>query len=112
MIINSAASGINAAFEGIRTVSNNTANINTDGYKAKQAKFREDKEGGVIADQETINTAGAQYIDQEGNTHEMSNVKFEKEATNMMQYQAMSKLNIATLKTQDEMLGTLLDTFA
>lgn len=112
MISNIAQSGINASFEGFRKVSQNVANINTDGYKAKVANFEEDKQQGVIAKYSEDKSIGASYIDEQGELKERSNVRYEQETTDMMRYQAMNKMNIKVLQTQDEMLGTILDAFA
>lgn len=112
MISNIAQSGINAAFEGIKASSSNVANINTDAYKAKKVNLEEDQQQGVVTRISENKTAGASYVDESGALKERSNVRYEKEATDMMNYQAMSKMNISVLQTQNEMLGTLLDAFA
>lgn len=112
MISNIAQSGINASLEGFRKVSQNVANINTDGYKAKVANFEEDKQQGVVAKFSVDKSTGASYVNQTGEFIEQSNVRFEQEATDMMRYQAMTKMNVKVLQTQDEMLGTILDAFA
>lgn len=112
MISNIAQSGINASFEGFRKVSQNVANINTDAYKAKVVNFEEDQQNGVVSKYGEDQTAGASYVNEQGELKERSNVRYENEATDMMRYQAMNKMNIKVLQAQDEMLGTILDAFA
>ena len=42
----------------------------------------------------------------------LQNVQYEKEAAVLIENQALAGINLAVIKTQDDMLGTLLDTFA
>lgn len=109
MFINTPVSGINAAFAGVDAVAHNTANINTDEYKAVRTEFVEDKVHGVNTVYSRNDSAGPQYFDPHGDLREMSNVQFESEAVSLMYYQAMSSMGITLLRVNDEMTGTLVD---
>ena len=94
-------SGLNVSTQSIALSSNNVANANTDGYKAKTLQQQDLQQGGVRA-------AGIQES-QEPSEQGRSNVDFTTEAVNLdtkgLSYQADLKF----LQVQQSLLGTALD---
>lgn len=94
-------SGLNAASLGMGVTANNVANANSDGYKAKRLDLEESREGGVqesrLAESQEPTVPGG------------SNVDYATEMTNMMTQSGSYAANLQVMKTQDEMLGQLMD---
>ena len=110
--INNSLSGLSAFTKKMRVISNNIANVNTDGYKKRRASFSEGTSGGVEVDVTRIDTPGPPNLyakDHPTLEKEMSNVDLTEEIPQMMVTQRGYEANLKTLKNQDEMLGVLLD---
>ena len=112
-------SGVYSALTGLygfqkkaESSANNTANINTDGYKKTRVTLEDTKPQGVKPNVERIETPGPLVYEQtsEGKTLvEKSNVDLSYEIPNMMLSRRFYQANIKTIQIQDEMLGSLLD---
>lgn len=101
-------SGIRAAFKMLDISANNTANINTDGYKKDKAVFKETLGGGVKAEAQKTTGPGPFY--QSGSKlAEASNTDYAEESVNRILSKMMLSANIAVLRTTDEMEKTAVD---
>lgn len=110
--INSSLSGLSAFTKKMRVISNNVANVNTDGYKKRRVSFSEAANGGVEVAVNRIDTPGPPNLDAKDYPmleKEMSNVDLTEEIPQMMLTQRGYEANLKTLKIQDEMVGALLD---
>jgi flagellar basal-body rod protein FlgC len=90
----------------------NVANVNTDGYKKNRALLKEGPNQSVGVDIQKMDTPGAVYERYEGHESvekETSNVDLAEEFTGMMTTQHAYSANLKVVKTQDEILGSLLD---
>jgi flagellar basal-body rod protein FlgC len=110
--IYSALSGLTAFSTQIDVTAHNVANVNTNGFKKSRTELVAVETGGVLpviqknqsADPFILNNTGygpAQL--------ELSNVDLGEEAVNQILAQRGFEANISTLKTVDDMLGTILD---
>ncbi len=91
---------------------NNIANVNTDGFKKSRATLKEGKYGGVETQIQEINTPGSirlETIDGELTEIESSNVDLAEELTETIITKTGHESNLKTLKTVDDMIGSLLD---
>lgn len=77
----------------------NVANANTDGYIPRNTTISETSNGSTKAD----TTLAASN----GNT--MSQTDLTKEITDQISIEKVSEANVQAIRTQDEMLGSLLD---
>ncbi len=91
---------------------NNTANADTAGYKKDKVSLNEGKGVGVVAKVEKSNESGPKIKDSYGNVVEASNVDYVEEAATQIEAKNMAALNVAVLKTEDEMQKNLIDVFA
>ena len=110
--INSSLSGLSAFTKKTRVISNNIANVNTDGFKKSRATFNEGANGGVDVVVTRIDTPGPPNPDVKDYPNlepELSNVDLTEEIPQMMLTQRGYGANLKTLKIQDEMIGALLD---
>jgi flagellar hook protein FlgE len=99
--VSAAVSGINVSAQSVALSSNNVANVNTEGYRAKTLQQQDLEQGGVRA-------TGIQE-NPEPTTPGGSNVDLANEAVNLdikgLSYQADLKF----LQVQQNMLGAALD---
>lgn len=91
-----ASSGLQAAQLRLDASANNVANMNTANYRRE-----------VVAQQEAADSAGVRARVQR--EQEADGVALEKEAVEQMSATYAFKANLQTIKTQDEMIGSLLD---
>lgn len=110
--ISSALSGIVAAMTMLDVSANNTANISTDGFKADVASMSEGDLGGVVVNLSKSTNPGYYYPDAAGALVEASNVDAAREAVNQIISKHMLAMNIASLKTANEMNKSVLDILA
>ncbi len=108
----SSLSGMRAAFQMLDVSANNTANINTDGFKRQRLNLSEAASGGVTTAVETTTDPGAPYLSWDGTVVEGSNVDIAEEAVNQIIARRYLSANIAALKTADEMYESILDIIA
>jgi flagellar basal-body rod protein FlgC len=93
---------------------NNVANADTEGYKKRRAVLQEGSNNDVQVDIEQVNTPGpavAEEKDGQITEKEMSNVDLAEELTQTILNQRGLEVNLTTLKTQDEMIGSVIDMF-
>ena len=109
-------SGLSASVSGlwvfVRKLENaarNIANSNTDGYKSKRASIVEDEAGLPTINTTVEDTPGTLFQEADGVVHETSNVELSKEMTDLMIAKRGYQANLKSIKTQDEMLDSLLD---
>jgi flagellar hook protein FlgE len=99
--ISASLSGIATAGQGLAVAANNVANLNTAGFQAKRLNQESLAQGGVratgLSSDTTPTTPGG------------SNVDLAAEAITTKTDGASYKANLAVLKVQDELMGTLLD---
>lgn len=112
--INAALSGLVAFQKKAEVAANNTANIESDGFKKDQVTLSEGVRpgGGVTASVEKVNSPGPQVYEQTANGMELvekSNVDPGEELPNMMLTRRYFQANVKAIQIQDEMLGSLLD---
>jgi flagellar basal-body rod protein FlgC len=108
----SAVAGIRAFQTKLNTTSNNVANVNSDEFKKSRTEMTETAPQGVRAETRVVDTPGPQVVRETGNgvdTVELSNVNLAEEMTDMITAGHGVKANVASIRTQDEMIGTLLD---
>jgi flagellar hook protein FlgE len=112
--LNNALSAINAFDKKMSVISNNVANVETDGFKKSRADLKEGDAGGVAVDISAVNTPGP-AVTVEGNggitEQELSNVDLTEEIPRTMITGIGYEANLKMMKTADEMIGTLLNTF-
>jgi flagellar basal-body rod protein FlgC len=111
--IHTALSGLTAFAKQLDVVSHNVANVNTDGFKKSRTEFVEVETGGVLPVVQKDDSAGPAVLKDtsHGPTQvELSNVDLGEEAVNQIIAQRGFEANLRTLKTADDMLGSILDT--
>ena len=90
------SSGLQAAQLRLDASANNVANMNTPGYRRE-----------VVAQEEVAESAGVHATVQR--EQDAKGVALEQEAVEQMSATYAFKANLQTIKTQDEMMGSLLD---
>ena len=100
MNINTSVSGIRNAFLRQDVSANNVSNINTKNYQAKEVVNHSKKTGGV---QGVVENTKA------NSNNKTNNVSLVKETVNQMNNVNQEKANINVLKSQNEMIGSLID---
>lgn len=111
--IHTALSGVTAFVKQIEVVAQNVANANTDGFKKSRTEFVELETGGVLPVVQKDDSAGPAVLKNTGSGAaqvELSNVDLGEETVNQMLAQRSFEANLRTLKTADDMLGSILDT--
>ena len=111
-------SGLSAFQRKSEVIANNVANSDTDNFKKSRTVFSESPGGGGVTVQITQDqTPGIpKEIVQENETIETvaverSNVDLAEELTELIPASVGYRANLATIKTDQENLGTLLDIF-
>ena len=90
------SSGLQAAQLRLDASANNVANLNTPGYRRQ-----------AVAQQAVANSAGVRATVQR--EQQADGVALEKEAVEQMSATYAFKANLQTIKTHNEMMGSLLD---
>lgn len=121
--ISAAQSALSSFSTSMAVTANNVANVNTDGYKSQEARLetgpdgqgvrvsdivRDDSPGGYRP--ETVsgyNQAGV--YEPSAELVETSNVDLARQTVDMIQTSKAFEANVVTIRSQDQMLGTLLD---
>jgi len=98
MNISNNVSSINAHQTMLNSTANNIANVNTDGFIPKDTKITNDT-GSVRANTQEADNNGSKR----------SQTDLAKEIPDEIIAQDATAVNVNVIKTQDEMLGTLLD---
>lgn len=92
--------------------SNNIANLESEGFKKSRVAFTENSRNEVQAEISTVETPGyviAETTDGQIEETELSNVDLAEEIPQTILTQTGYKVNFITLKTQDEMMGAVID---
>lgn len=77
----------------------NVANVNTDGYIPRQTTISETQNGSTQANTKQADSNGS----------ERSQTDLSKEITDQISIEKIAASNVQAIRTQDEMLGSLLD---
>jgi len=111
LALNSALSALDAYGQKLDVTANNIANLNTDGFKKSRAVLQEADSSGVIVSLSKVNTPGAPVLSENGTgeVRESSNVDLAEEIVNLQTAKHGFEANLKTLKTEEEMLGSLFD---
>ena len=107
-----ASSALNAFSKKVAVVSNNVANMNTDGCKKSRTILEEGQNGGVEVSIQRIDTPENPIPHEEGanvRTEENSNVDLAEEMVNMIFAQRAHEANIKSIEAQNELEGTIVD---
>ena len=111
--IYSGLSALNAIQTRVAVTANNTANVNTDGFKKTRVTLVEGAApGGVTTNIQRVETPGPlvyEPTEQGEALLEKSNVDLTEELPGMVIDLRAFQANIKTIQAQDEMLGSLLD---
>jgi flagellar basal-body rod protein FlgC len=111
--IHTALSALTAYAKQLEVSAHNTANVNTDGFKKSDVEFAEVGTGGVLPVVQKDESAGPAVLKdtrQGPAPVELSNVDLAEEAVTQMIAQRSFEANLRTLRTADDMLGSILDT--
>ncbi len=94
-------SAIHAFSEGMQATAHNVANVNTNDYNALDTTFVDNKYAvnAHIEEKQSANLAEEEAIATD----------YAEEAVNMILYNRSLEANTASIRTQDEMLGTVID---
>ena len=112
--LNAALSALGAYEKKLDVAANNIANVNTDGFKKSRAILQEADPSGVVVTISRVNTPGSPILsaDGTGEIRESSNVDLAEEIVDLHTTKYGFQANLRTLKTEDEMLGSLFDILA
>jgi len=108
------ASGLYAAQTRMDVTANNVANVLSDGFKRSRTIAQARSAGiyGVDTTIQQIKTPGPPGPPDpvSGETRELSNVDLGQEMVDLVVSQRAFEANLVSLKTADEMVGTVIDT--
>ena len=111
--LNNTVSALRAFVTKLGVTADNIANVNTDGFKKSRAILHEGNNGAVRVEISRDTSPGLHYDILENDEvveKETSNVDLAEEIPDLMMSKRAYQANLKSLKTQDEMLGSLLDT--
>ncbi len=120
-MVSSALSALNAFSVGMEVTANNIANVNTDGFKAKSARYSSgpNGEGVVLGEIRSSSTGGPLYSDHAPPLYyhpdgyvEGSNTDLVREFTNLIVTQQTYAANAKTIATYDQVTGALVNMIA
>jgi len=106
-----ALSGIQAGGRILGVGAHNIANAQTENFKRTQATLEESSAGGVIVSLTKDHRPGPQLPtgDDPFTFREGSNVELEEELIHTLEATHLIEANLASIRTQDKVLGSLLD---
>ncbi|MCZ6801242.1 MAG: hypothetical protein O7F12_12220 [Nitrospirae bacterium] len=106
-----ALSGIQAGGRILGASAHNIANAQTNNFKRTQATLEESSAGGVIVSLSQDNRPGPQLPtgDDPFTFRQGSNVDLEEEFIHILEATHIIEANLASIRTQDKVLGSLLD---
>lgn len=113
--INSSASALKAFGTKMAVSANNVANVNSEDFKKSRALVTEGENDSVKVDISRVNTEGplvTETFNNERVQRELSNTDIAEEFTQQIMTQYGFEANTRTIRTQDEMLGTIIDLVA
>ena len=109
---NSSLSALRAFGMKMSVTADNIANVNTDGFKKSRATIQEGLHNGVRVDISRIDSSGLsgfEWSEGQMKEKELSNVNLSEEIPHAMITRRCYEANLKVLKTEDEILGTLID---
>jgi flagellar hook protein FlgE len=112
---NNSLSALTAFVKKMNVTANNIANALTDQFKKSRVTMEENSPSGVKAVVDRVTTPGfpkETLQDGKSMTVESSNVDLTEELPEMVITKTAYQANLKTLKTQDDMMGALLDIFS
>ncbi|MBI5556934.1 MAG: flagellar biosynthesis protein FlgC [Deltaproteobacteria bacterium] len=110
--IHSSLSALSAFAKKQESIADNTANVNTDGFKKTRVTFKADAAGAVQPRVSTIDTPGPLTYEQTATGYELverSNVEVSEEIPEAMLNSRSYQANLKMVRIADDMLGNLLD---
>jgi len=110
--LSNAVAAIKAFEKKMAVTSNNVANWQTEGFKKSRVDMKEGEAGAVTVDISVVDTPGSIVAVEENNgivEKELSNVDLAEEIPQTIIAQTGFEANLKILKTEDEMMGSLLD---
>jgi flagellar hook protein FlgE len=105
-------SALGAFGKKMGVIANNVANASSEGFKKSRAVLQEADSGGVKVEITRVETPGPVVAEEttEGiQETELSNVNLEEEIPNSLLTEKMFAANTKTVKTEEEMIGSVLD---
>jgi flagellar hook protein FlgE len=108
----SAISALSAFGKRMGVIADNVANVESDGFKKSRALMQEQEPGGVRVTISRVETAGPRVVEEttEGlEERELSNVNLEQEIPDALLTEKMFTANTKVVKTEEEMIGSVLD---
>lgn len=107
----SAISGIQAGGRILGASAHNIANYQTENFKRTRTTLEESSAGGVVVSLSKDNRSGPQFTTGEDpfTPREGSNVELEEELIHTLEATHIIEANLASLRTQDQVLGSFLD---
>ena len=112
--INAALSALGALGIKLGVTADNIANVNTDGFKKSRAILKDTDLSGVTVSISRVDTPGSSIPSEDGSPQmkESSNVDLGEEIINLKTTKYAYLANLKTIKAEDAMLGTILDSIA
>ncbi len=107
----SALSGVQAGSRLLGVSAHNIANALTDDFKRTQATFQESSAGGVVVSLTQDQRPGPQFStgDDPLSNRQGSNVDLAEELVHTLEVTRIIEANLASIRAQDNALGSLLD---
>jgi flagellar hook protein FlgE len=103
--LNTGLSGLQASQRALDNSAHNIANANTQGFQPSQASFQENQPAGSGV---TLSVQAQQRLASD----QPSNTDLAKETTDTLLYKTQFVLSAKVIQTQDQNLGSLIDTKA
>lgn len=107
--ITTSMAGILAFTRQLETIANNTANLNTDGFRAKKATITNNKEGLPELKVTISRTEGIPIQGPDTPVREPSNVDLSQETGNSLVARRGYEANLKALRVQEETTQSVLD---
>jgi flagellar basal-body rod protein FlgC len=110
--VSSSLSALQAFSEKMAVTANNVANLDTEEFKKSRALLKEGPRGDVHAEISRVETPGptvVEYHDGQITERELSNVDLAEEIPQTILAQRYYKANLIMIRTQEEMVGTVID---
>jgi flagellar basal-body rod protein FlgC len=111
-MINGLSASVSGLWVFVRKLENaarNIANSSRGGYKSKKTTIIEDEAGSPSLNISVDDTPAASFQDADGVIRETLNVELYKEITDLSIAQRGYEANLKSVKTEDEVLDSLLD---
>jgi flagellar hook protein FlgE len=112
--INAALSALGALGIKLGVTANNIANVDTDGFKKSRAILEDEYPSGVTVSISRVDTPGSSIPSEVGSPQmkESSNVDLGEESINLETTKYAYLANLKTIKAENAVLGTILDSLA